>query len=285
MREDYKIPENDKKTGPQIQRLRELSTDELLDAFADLLNDMTEDNYSAEALDLYLSALEERGAVPRAFDTENSLTEFEEKHKRLFAENEISAESTTSPKRRHLARRIVIIAAAVMLGVVLVAQAAGVDIFGIFARWDDETFRFTTNVNDYGADVDGEYASLEDALNTLRVDTPVAPTWYPEGFAHEATTVTSWEDRSTINSIYKHNEDSYIVTIILYNSLKNVDTKIFEKDKTELYVYEVGGNAHYIMENLGQARAAWITGNMMCSISGDLDRADIVKMIDSIYGG
>lgn len=49
----------------------------------------------------------------------------------------------------------------------LIAQAAGVDIFGFFARWNDETFRFETNRSTYNADLSGNYASLQDALQII----------------------------------------------------------------------------------------------------------------------
>jgi hypothetical protein len=54
-----------------------------------------------------------------------------------------------------------------VLGAVLIAQAAGVDIFGFFARWNDETFRFETNRSTYNADLSGNYASLQDALQII----------------------------------------------------------------------------------------------------------------------
>jgi RNA polymerase sigma factor (sigma-70 family) len=89
MNEDYRIPRSnsDKKTDPQIQRLRELSTEELLDKFAELLDDMTEDTYSTEQLDQYLAVLEGRGALPHTFDAEDALAEFGDKHGRLFAKD------------------------------------------------------------------------------------------------------------------------------------------------------------------------------------------------------
>jgi hypothetical protein len=50
-------------------------------------------------------------------------------------------------------------------------------------------------------------------------------------------------------------------------------------------VYEKEEITHYIMTNLSQYTAAWLNGDLECSIFGDISKEDIIRMIDSIYGG
>ena len=59
---------------------------------------------------------------------------------------------------------------------------------------------------------------------------------------------------------------------------------IFEKDENPPEEYVVHGVTHFILCNDHRYTAVWQRGDLECSIQSVCDRADLIRMIDSIYG-
>ena len=78
-------------------------------------------------------------------------------------------------------------------------------------------------------------------------------------------------------------EDDEALISVLYVKRSTLASSTYERDETEVEIYEKGGIQHYIFENLGQFVCAWYHGNIECSIGLDTSREDLKKMIDSIY--
>ena len=91
--------------------------------------------------------------------------------------------------------------AALLLATTVTASAFGYDLWGVIAEWSKETFTFTANdradrpapdAHQAGASADpgeAEYSSLQDALDSYGISTPLAPAWIPERFELDSVTV------------------------------------------------------------------------------------------------
>ena len=59
-------------------------------------------------------------------------------------------------------------------------------------------------------------------------------------------------------------------------------TVIYEKDAGDVVIYQKDGIDYYIMSNLNTITAIWKVDSFECQISGNIEREDLIKMIDSI---
>lgn len=60
-------------------------------------------------------------------------------------------------------------------------------------------------------------------------------------------------------------------------------TRVFAKDDGSPEIYTKNGIEHYIFTNEGSYRATWLNQNVQCEIIKVVEKAELLKMIDSIY--
>ena len=283
-----------KENSSQInEQLDNMSIDELTDALADMWDTTDDRSYSTAWMDECLKKIEDVEKAPE-FDVDASLDSFLSKHSRL-----VECTSHTSKKDNRKASRwkspvAAVVAVLVVLGSLVTAQALGIDVFGAIARWTDETFRFTSpsqNETDPDADIqnsndqspDGEYTSLQDALDACGIKQNVIPQYLPEGFALENVSVSTLPSMVDVDATYTSNDRWFRLVITRYNSPETVGQTIFEKDSEDIILYEKDGITVYIMSNNQSHTAVWMPEDLIiCAIRGDLTVEEIEAIIDSM---
>ena len=294
---ENKIPPmncNPKEGSSQInEHLNTMPIDELTDALADMWDAVDNFTYSAAEMDACLEKIEQTEVAPE-FDVDASLNRFLDKHSRL-----VECASRTSKKSRpNISRWKPSVAAAIavlaVLGSLVTAQALGIDVFGAIARWTDETFHFSAssqNEADSDADIqnstdqspDGEYTSLQDALDACGIKQSVIPQQLPNGFELAKVSVYSLPSQVEIEAIYTSNDRIFSLTIFRYNSPDVVGQTIFEKDSEDMILYNKNGITYYIMSNNQQLTAVWMPQELLtCTITGDLSIEEIKNLLDSV---
>lgn len=294
---ENKIPPmncNPKEGNSQInEHLNNMPIDELTDALADMWDAVDDLTYSAAEMDTCLEEIEQVEAAPE-FDVNASLNRFLDKHSRL-----VECTSRTSKKSRPNTSRwkpsvAAAIAVLVVLGSLVTAQALGIDVFGAIARWTDETFHFSAssqNEADSYTDIqnstnqspDGEYTSLQDALDACGIKQSVIPQQLPNGFELAKVSVYSLPSQVEIEAIYTSNDRIFSLTIFRYNSPDVVGQTIFEKDSEDMILYNKNGITYYIMSNNQQLTAVWMPQELLtCTITGDLSIEEIENLLDSV---
>lgn len=164
-----------------------------------------------------------------------------------------------------------------------VASALGFDVFQAIADWTAEQFGFVrAGKEDVGSEDDPLW-SLRLAVSE-RCDVPCVPTWTLEGTeTQENISVEERSDRTIIRCGYESEGSEFTIRIVIYDTIPEDYTSVYQKDDTDMQVYEANGVAHYLMDNNGQNSAAWTSGNLEGHIQGDLSLDNLKKMIDSIY--
>jgi len=124
-----------------MQMLEVMTEEELTEGLNEALESMTEENYDSALIDAYLAALDRKAPMPEIPDTDTSFANFKNRLLQTFpAKNDIAV----SPRRKvRSVWRVGLVAALTaicLMGGMVVAQAAGVDVFGAIARWTDEVF-------------------------------------------------------------------------------------------------------------------------------------------------
>ena len=258
----------------QRQDAQEQKREELLDKLADLIG-QAKDDADLKQIERYLDELD---PDPEPFDAQRSLEEFHRKHDTSFA-----LEPAKRQKKPAYLRRTALIAIIAVLCVTFVAaaQAGGLHILDILARWTGVEFQFQRETTvQYPENENVQFTSLQDALDAYGIDIPLVPTEYPVG---AELIEIQWEtefEKAMFYAAYK------ISTGHLYITIRTVDEIPFsnvETNEQEIGVYSVGGVEHHIIEDVVLLKAEWYNGNWECRISGTITYEDLITMIDSIY--
>lgn len=199
-----------------------------------------------------------------------------------------SAPSGAGNRSSRRLRRLAVLAAvlaALLLGG-MVAEAAGLDVFGAIARWTDETFRFISAGSNNASGSDGSQSGQEDAgpyhsaLQAIGMD-DLFPTWHPDGFTSGNLEITELHNSVSAHVTYFGEDRTYSVVIDHFTQPQS-NTGTFEKDDTPVEEYKHNGQIFYILSNLDTLTATTYDGEYMTMISGILTREEIKAVIDSI---
>lgn len=215
---------------------------------------------------------------------------------RSFVQNYMPAIETETHKRKktgsffnRIPQRLGIAAMlAVVLGLLLVgsagANAMGIDLFGMVAHWTAEVFHFSdategTVYVEPGKDKTGEYSSLQEALDTYKIDQRLAPTWIPDGYQQTEVEVQNSPLETSFYAMYS-NGDKFIQISI--RKLINEKPEQIEKNEDLVQVFEVNGISYYLFQNSKRAQVVWTVGKFECVIACNLTIDEMKEMIDSI---
>ncbi len=193
------------------------------------------------------------------------------------------APSEKAPTRRpkRVLRPVVLIAAAigVFMSLLVVAQAAGLDVFGAMARWTNETFHFVTT------SADDETAALRAALEEQDIPASYAPTWIPAGFKAEEPQAFANKRTAAVSVCFSNGQEQILFTITRYISQSAIKDDGYEKDTGNAIVHSNGNQRFYIFENRDTTVATWSDGReFSIDIHGEISTDEMRSIIESLGG-
>ncbi len=198
------------------------------------------------------------------------------------------AQTTQNKIRR---RSMCAAAAAAILVILLVsssvtASAFGVNLWDALVKWTCETFGFSyAGQKEVGQDEVHE--QLQELKKTLYlhgfVSKKVLPKYLPEDYIASEPVVTPYSKFTDIICMLSNGEQF----IMLQYRLRADETKAptYEKDEVDPEEYVAGGVTHSITSNEGTYQAIWQQSNIECGIYGMNTKEELIRIIDSIYGG
>jgi len=276
-----------------------MTVEELTDGLSEALESITAENYDSTLIDAYLAALDRKDPMPEVPDAETSFVDFQNRVVRTFpVQRDTHAIFRRRFQRYARTGLVAVLTVICLMGGMVVAQAAGVDVFGAIARWTDEVFSLGTIRSDGATDVTSstasagngtnnsteiDYASLQDALDVYGITEFREPTWVPDGYAFENVEVDSWPvDNSFISLFAKYYDGSNFLQIKIeyYEDDANVQV---EKTNASVETFTVGGFTVYLLENINSNSAAWATEHYECYISGNVEKTMLKQMVLSVY--
>ena len=276
-----------------LMMLEAMSVDELTDALNDVLENMTEENYDPALIDAYLAALDRKDPMPDIPDAETSYANLQKRILRFFPERR--------GKHGYRLRRVwriglvAVLTIICMLGGMVVAQAAGWNVFGAMARWTDEIFSFGEIRSEGAVDVpsdtanapsgnDGEAAfpSLQAALDAHGITEVSEPTWIAERYVFRNVAVDCWSNGDLIGltAEYFHETSALLIEFKLY---QNEPSTQIEKTGAPVETFAVNDTTVYLLENINNNAAAWMTEHFECFIGGAVTKSELRQMVLSIY--
>ena len=278
-----------------------MSAVELAEALECALDAMTEEDYDEAVIDAYLDALDRKAPMPEVADTMTAYAGFQQRLRDLQPNDApLAARASAKPSGRfcHILRVGLIAVAAIVLvlGGMITAQAAGIDVFGAFARWTEDLFTFGSvhgqGANDTTDEPDQqsvsrqplEYSSLQEALDDYGVTEITAPTWFPEGYVLTGISIVNFEEIDCFILRATYENDGYLLglEIVRYS---DEPAQHVEKTDTIIESIEINGITFHFIENADNHTVAWITEHYECYIWGPYNMGiDVLReMVDSMF--
>lgn len=164
------------------------------------------------------------------------------------------------------------------------AKAFAPDLWGKFANWTKEFFRFEsmsdgTEGREPETENNAELDSLRDALDRHGVVEKLAPTWIPEGYVCIDVSANRSPKSLRITAMYEQGGDQLLIQI---RQEMGSDPFQIEKNEDLIEIYTADGVDYYIFSNDKSMQTAWIVGEYECIIIGKLTMEEMKKVIDSI---
>ena len=164
------------------------------------------------------------------------------------------------------------------------AKAFAPDLWGKFATWTKEIFRFESmNDGTEGQEPDlennAELDSLRDAVAQHGVTEKVTPSWIPEGYVCVDVNANRTPKSLRITAIYEQKGEQLMVQI-----RQEFGSPPFQIEKNEdlIEIYTVDGVDYYIFSNNKTLQTAWVVGEFECMIGGNITLEEMKRIIDSI---
>lgn len=210
-------------------------------------------------------------------------------------ESKVAVQSRHKKKHRKYVR--IFWAAAIMVALlfilIVVAQAANINIFNIFGFWTDEEFYFGSKYTQ-GSDQqvielpelpkNREFSSLQEVFSVLKIHDKLLPTWQPEEYEIiELKISDAIPGRLRFDTFYQAGEKHYSIEIVLYSDASSAGDGSFEKDDEPMELYDLNGHTAYVFSNLEEYIVTWMDGHYRINVSGNLERETLIHIVESIY--
>lgn len=189
------------------------------------------------------------------------------------------------PRKKRMLRPAALAAAvlaALLVGMIAV-QAAGVNLFGVRARWNDDILNITPGGKDNGAPSDrpASQGSVLDAVLTEQ-DLPLTlgPSKIPAGYSLSELKVSDTDDLKNVFACYTGENGSLSVSILQIHGKGNY---FVEKDAEAPEMYTTkGGRTFLLLHNVESWTGAWSDGEYVVILGGFETRKQLIQTIDSM---
>ena len=295
--------------------LRRLPIDKLLEllALAPSLSDRPEDEAYVDALEEAI--IEKENENPTGFfpdvdqQWEQFVTHYLPETDQVASEPEPAEHADTPQTNRHVpqqrvirlrqaGRTILVAAAAIVcaLAIMVTAQAAGVDVFGVMARWTEDVFSFGPIAPDsqvFDDPVqetvrpevqipDAGFASLQEAFDAYGMTEVHEPDWLPEGYALDGVDVLAVDDPflRSFEAAYTDGEGIIGIGIVSYEG--EPATQV-QKIGGPVESAEKNGIVFYHVENSVGRTIAWYSDQYEYYLGGDVGDDILWKVVESMF--
>lgn len=128
---------------------------------------------------------------------------------------------------------------------------------------------------------EGEFASLQEALDAYGVTEPASPTWIPEDYRIVSAEATVEEGEMYLfDSVYETDDDKRMT--IDFMCFPSGNAKMTSEIEPEGEIYEYHGITYYLFRNLERNKCHWTQNGFICTISGHVTFDELKQMIRSM---
>lgn len=187
-----------------------------------------------------------------------------------------------SGKGPHYFLRAAGISVAAVFCFVVTASAMGFPPAQAVLHWAEGIIQVYTNPSglmELPDDDPSEYHSLEEALEANGINAGGLPTWVPRDYAVSTISVKSSDGVLKCSAIYDSDRGNVAIRVIDHMMTFSVETK---ERSTVGSIYIHNETEYYIVADDGLIKAGWHNGDISYVISGQISEDEIKEMINSI---
>lgn len=268
------------------EQMDKMTTAELLQLLEQINEDMTEDNFDDDLITACLDALDQKSPMPEHPSTEESWQSFKEKlgAEHFGAENNEGCSSSPKRKVKRIFRigLIVAIVAASLFSCMIVAQAAGIDVFGSIARWTEDVLGFgdrEPEAQETQTSLSAEDVTrITDQIESWRlsvdsdfeVSEPEVVTDEESGILYYYVLCSNGDNRVSFEARYQKNQ---------------IPGALFEKDQNNTEEKIFNNVSIYFYTNIDISVATWCTNNIEFNVMSDLNMNELIQIFEKSFGG
>ena len=204
------------------------------------------------------------------------------------AEEESSEGAVSRPhvRARKLVRVVAVAAviAVLFLGITIVANANGLDLWGVVTTWTSDFFGITKAETDTETLHSEQYDTslhLKTILEERGVSQAIVPNYIPEGYSFAGSDYTDTFEGFYAECVLDNGENEILFRYWIPNT--DQTNHFYAIDDAEPEIYERAGIEHYIMTNEDVFIVSWKNESVLCDISGVQSYDELIQMINSIY--
>lgn len=220
-------------------------------------------------LDALFTALETDDAVPEVpeRDMEARLAQLHQRYPALSAED---TAKTKKASRRRGFRRIITLAAVLIVLIGTISVQAFGNVFQTVARWTSRVFQLDPQQtaandarlgrNDMEPEEERQYDTPQEMLTDLNIRGQLLPAWVPERLGAPVDCRAACQESLVLSVMYVGDGEEFLS--LRYYAIGRDDNRIIiEKDQEPTGVWNYGGILHYHFTDMDLEKAAWVNGD------------------------
>ncbi len=154
--------------------------------------------------------------------------------------------------------------------------------FNYVASWTKDTFWFDhTEQTTYSKQPNNIYSNLGIFFDSERLTPDMLPTYLPDGYTFDLQEGYETEQIKFLTLFYTGETEDLFLSLNIVYFYENINTP-YEKDSSDITIYQKNGIDYYIMGNLNTNTAIWKNNSFEFQIDGTISREELTKIIDSI---
>lgn len=294
MMDDDCTRRNEAATAQDYDHLNNMSADEVLDEFTNVVNKMTEEKYDPAVIDAYLDVLDEKEPMDMSIDVEKEWENFSGAHGLATSDSSHERKVIRFGRVRWLA--IIAATIAIMMTLTVSVGALGLHYFWDKLEWDEEHFSFgDAQYAEEAQEADAPlfenwdegkvYGSLQEALDDFGITEFAEPTWLPEGYEYYGELYVYCDPEADILLMdARYDNEKYNVSVsITYSPPGERHNTWYQRSGDTYEEYICGDYTRLLFPNNATNDIVWITENYECCVSGWLTYDELIQIVDSIH--
>ena len=169
----------------------------------------------------------------------------------------------------------------VLMGTLMVVQAAGIDVFGRLASWTDSVFHYSSEENPTQMEEE-PLMEIKTALNDLGIPTDFAPCRLPEGYSEINIKKSETTDLQIVGIVAKKAEHKIQISIEDHMDTGIIENAEWEKNNQSVQTFSANDRVFYLIKNQQEWSGTWTDGRYIVSLFGFESCEDLKYTIQSI---
>jgi len=266
------------------------SNTELIDELIFMTSHSSVDDLDTDKVTAYLKTLDERAPIdePLGGDQAEAWKRVLEKVDLVESLDEIDSEdsepSAKAGRSHRIAKRVVTIAAAVVVLLSLATMALGINPIETVVKAVGDLIFFARNPSgelELPEGTNAEYRSLREALDANGMEDAMCPKWIPKGYALNRTIIKKTDHFVRVSAFYVSNQDE--LTVLVSNSEAEAYSRAVETSIEQNREFFYGNDTFYLSDNFGVQQLYARIGEYSYLIIGVYNEDEAQLIIQSLY--